>query len=533
MTQKWDVVIVGGGHNGLVTAAYLARAGLRVIVLERRSLVGGACVTEEVFPGFKVSTAAYLCSLLHPRIIQDLDLPRHGYFVFPKDPAFWTPFPDGRSLTIWQDQRQTCQEIARFSRNDAAAYPRYEEHIERLAGAIEQLLLITPPNVARTRLPDLLRLGKLGWVMSRINERTRLDLIRILTQSAGDFLDPWFESDALKVTLATDGVIGTSGGPRSPGTAYILLHHVMGKVNGHRGLWGFVRGGMGAVAHAIASAARSAGAIIRTDAEVQRILVRDDCATAAILTTGEEIPGRIIVSNADPKRTFLTLVGQQYLDPDFLEDVRRIRMTGCSMKINFALDELPSFRAAPGSHLQPHHRTTIHICPSLEDLERAWDDAKYGRPSRQPLLEITFPTTYDKTLAPEGKHIMGVFLQYTPYHLAEGSWHQLKEKYADQVMDLIEDYAPGFKDRVLHRQILSPLDLEEVFGLTGGNIFHGDMTLDQLFSLRPVGGWSQYRTPIRNLYLCGAGTHPGGGVMGVPGFNAAREILRDWRRGWR
>ena len=530
MTQKWDVVIVGGGHNGLVTAAYLARAGLRVIVLERRSLIGGACVTEEVFPGFKVSTAAYLCSLLHPRIIRDLDLPRHGYSVFPKDPAFWTPFPDGRSLTIWQDQRQTCQEIARFSRNDAAAYPPYEEHIERLAQAIEQLFLMTPPNVARTRLPDLLRWGKLGWVMSRINERTRLELIKIFTQSAADFLDPWFESDALKVTLATDGVIGTSGGPRSPGTAYVLLHHVMGKVNGHRGLWGFVRGGMGALAHALSSAARSAGAIIRTDAEVQRILIRENRATAAVLTTGEEIPGRILVSNADPKRTFLTLVEQQHLDPDFLEDVRRIRMNGSSMKINFALDGLPSFRAAPGSHLQPHHKTTIHICPSLEDLERAWDDAKYGRPSRQPLLEITFPTTYDETLAPEGKHIMGVFLQYTPYHLAEGSWHQLKEKYADRVMDLIEDYAPGFKDRILHRHVLSPLDLEEVFGLTGGNIFHGDMTLDQLFSLRPVGGWAQYRTPIRNLYLCGAGTHPGGGVMGVPGFNAAREILRDWSR---
>lgn len=533
MNQKWDAVIVGGGHNGLVTAAYLARAGLRVIVLERRSLIGGACVTEEVLPGFKVSTAAYLCSLLHPQIIRDLDLPRHGFCVFPKDPTSWTPFPDNRSLTIWQDQQQTCQEIARFSHNDAAAYPRYEEHIERIASAIEKLLFMTPPNLARVRTPDMVALAKLGWEMSRLDDRTRIELIRILTQSATDFLDPWFESDAVKVTLATDGVIGTSGGPRSPGTAYILLHHVMGKINGHRGLWGFVRGGMGALTQAIAAAARSSGAVIRTDAEVQRILVREGRATAALLTDGEEVPGRVIVSNADPKRTFLALVGEQHLDPTFLADVKRIRMTGCSMKINFALDGLPSFRAAPGSHLQPHHKTTIHLCPSLDDLERAWDDAKYGQPSRRPLLEITIPTTYDETLAPPGKHIMGVFLQYTPYRLAEGSWSWLKERYADQVMDLIEEYAPGFKDRVLFRQVLSPVDLEEIFGLTGGNIFHGDMALDQLFSLRPVGGWGRYRTPIRHLYLCGAGTHPGGGVMGVPGLNAAREILRDWKRGLR
>jgi len=529
VAKNWDAVIVGGGHNGLIAAAYLARAGLRVIVLERRPLVGGACVTEEIFPRFKVSTAAYLCSLLHPRIIAELDLPRFGYYIYPKEPVFFTPFADGRSLTFWQDQNRTCQEIARFSAKDAAAFPSYEEFIERLARIFEPLMLLTPPNLQRIRWTDALTWGKLGIGLMRVDETLRTALIRVLAQSAADFLARWFESDEVKVTLATDGVIGTGGGPRSPGTAYILLHHIMGKMNGHRGLWGFVRGGMGTVTHAIAASAQVAGATVRTNAEVDHIAVSNGRARAAILSSGEEVPGRIIISNADPQRTFLRLVGESHLDPSFVAEVKQIRMTGCCMKINFALDALPSFRAAPGSHLQPHHKATIHICSSLDELEQAWDDAKYGRPSRRPLLEITIPTTYDETLAPAGKHIMGVFLQYTPYRLAEGSWEELKESYADHVTNIIEEYAPGFKDRVLHRQVLSPPDLEEIYGLTGGNIFHGDMSLDQLFSLRPVAGWADYRTPIANLYLCGAGTHPGGGVMGLPGFNAAREILRDWK----
>lgn len=530
MPATWDAIVIGGGHNGLVAAAYLARGGLRVLALERRPMVGGACVTEEVFPGFRVSTASYLSSLLHERIIRDLDLPRHGYHVYAKDPAFFTPFPDGSHLTMWQDRRKTCDEIAKFSRKDAEAYPAYEDFIERLAEFAESMLLATPPNLTRTRAADLwgvLKLARAGW---RLGDDQRVGLAKIFTQSVTDFLDPWFESEQLKVTLATDGVIGTNGGPRTPGTAYVLLHHVMGKSDGHRGLWGFVRGGMGAVSESIAAAARAAGATIRTGAEVERILVRDGRAAGVILAGGEEILGRIVVSNADPKRTFLRLLDEHELPPDFLAAVKGIRMEGCSMKINLALAGLPDFKAIPGAKLMPHHKTTIHICPDTDYLERAWDDSKYGRPSERPLLEMTIPTVYDDSLAPPGRHIMGIFLQYTPYRLRDADWHGVKEQYADHVIRLIEEYAPGFSSLVLARQVLSPLDLEEIYGLTGGNIFHGEMSADQLFSLRPVAGWADYRTPIRGLYLCGSGAHPGGGVMGVPGFNAARRILSGWPR---
>jgi phytoene dehydrogenase-like protein len=527
----WDAIIVGGGHNGLVTAAYLARSGLRVLVLESRRVLGGASCTEEVFPGYKVSTAAYLCSLLQERVIRDLDLRRYGYRVYAKDPAFFTPFPDGSHFTMWQDQKKTCAEIAKFSQKDAAAYPAYEEHVERLAQFAERLLLVTPPNVARLRPRDLWGLGTLGWELLRLPGRDRVGNVKIFTQSAAEFLDQWFESEPLKVTLATDGVIGSNAGPRSPGTAYVLLHHVMGTMDGHRGLWGFVRGGMGMVAEAIAASARAADATIRTEAPVERILIRDGRAVGVVLRGGEEIYARAVVSNADPKRTFLQLVEEKELEPEFVRQVRNIRMEGCSMKINLALAGLPSFKAIPGSSLMPHHKTTIHICPDIDYIERAWDDAKYGRPSERPLIEITIPTTYDDSLAPSGKHLMGIFLQYAPYRLRDADWRTLREPYADRVMDLIEEYAPGFKNLILARHVLSPLDLEETFGLTGGNIFHGEMSVHQLFSFRPVPGWADYRTPIRCLYLCGSGTHPGGGVMGAPGHNAAREILRDWRAG--
>jgi len=530
MTQSWDAVIIGGGHNGLVTAAYLARGGLKVVVLERRHVLGGASVTEELWPGYKVSAAAYLCSLMQERIIRELDLARFGYHVYAKDPAFFTPFPDGRHLTMWQDQGSTCEEIAKFSRRDAERYPAYEAYVERLAQFAEGELLRTPPNFARARIGDLAGLGKLGWEVMRMPEEERIGQVKIFTQSVAEFLEPWFESEEVKVTLATDGVIGTNGGPRTPGTAYVLLHHVMGKVDGHRGLWGFVRGGMEAVSEAIAGAARTAGATIRTEAGVERVVVKDGRAIGVALEGGEEIRGRVVISNADPKRTFLGLVGEAHLDAQFAQAVRQIQMKGCSMKINLALDGLPNFRALPGNGLMPHHKTTMHICPNLEYVERAWDDAKYGRPSQRPLLEMTIPTTYDDSLAPAGKHVMGIFLQYTPYDLHDADWKSLKEKYADQVMEVIEEYAPGFRSLVRARQVLSPLDLEEIYGLTGGNIFHGEMSLGQLFFMRPVPGWARYRTPVRGLYLCGSGTHPGGGVMGAPGYNAAREILRDFRR---
>ncbi len=533
--RTWDIVIIGGGHNGLVTAAYLARGGLSVRVLERREVLGGACATEELWPGYKVSTAAYLCSLMQERIIRELDLPRFGYRVYAKDPAFFTPFPDGRHLTMWQDQKRTCGEIAKFSRKDAEVYPHYEEFVERLSQFAERMLLRTPPNITKAGWGDLAGLGKLGMELLRMPDDERIGQARIFTQSVAEFLEPWFESEEIKVTLATDGVIGTNGGPRSPGTAYVLLHHVMGGVDGHRGLWGFVRGGMGAISQSIADAARAAGAEISTGAVVDHVLMKDTAsgprAVGAVLANGEEIFAQTVVSCADPKRTFLGLVGEQHLPTDFAKAVREIAMQGCSMKINLALDGLPNFTAIPGSNLQPHHKTTMHICPSMDYVERGWDDAKYGRPSSHPLIEMTIPTTYDNSIAPPGKHIMGIFLQYTPYKLREGGWHDLKESYADRVMDHIEEYAPGFKRLVRHRQVLSPLDLEEIYGLTGGNIFHGEMSLGQLFFLRPVPGWARYRTPVRGLYMCGSGTHPGGGVMGAPGYNAAREILHDWKHG--
>lgn len=529
--EKWDVIIVGGGHNGLVAASYLARGGLRVLLLERRPVLGGACVTEETFPGFKVSTAAYLCSLLQERIIRELDLPRYGYHVYPKDPPFFTPFPDGRHLTMWQSLKNTCEEISKFSTQDAEVYPAFDAHLERLSQFAEKMLLVTPPNITRVGLGDLWSLGKISWDLFRMGDQDRLGQMKIFTESVADFLSQWFESEQLKVTLATDGVIGTNGGPRTPGTAYVLLHHVMGKVDGHRGLWGFVRGGMGMVSEAIASSARAAGATIHTEAEVERIWIRNGRALGVVLCNGDEIRARAVVSNADPKRTFLGLVGEKDLEPEFARQVRNIRMEGCSMKINLALTGLPRFKAIPASSSLPYHKATIHICPDMDYIERAWDDAKYGRPSKHPLLEITIPTAYDDSIAPSGKHLMGIFLQYTPYRLVEADWHTVKDKYADKVMDLVEEYAPGFKNLVLARQVLSPLDLEETFGLTGGNIFHGEMDVGQLFFLRPVPGWARYRTPIRGLYLCGSGTHPGGGVMGAPGYNAAREILADWRAG--
>jgi len=533
VTQAYDVVIIGGGHNGLVAAGYLAGAGLRTLVLESRQVVGGACVTEEVFPGFKVSTASYLCSLLQEKIIEDLELAKYGYQVFPKDPAFFSPFPDGRYLILWSDTRRTCEEIRKFSARDAEAYPRYEEFLERLAQFVEPLLLETPPDVTRRTLEDWWRLAGLGRRLRKMPDEELIGHLRILTESVKDFLDPWFESEQLKVALATDGVIGTSGGPYTPGTAYVLFHHCMGGVGGKRGLWGFVRGGMGGVTQALAASARARGAEIRTNARVERIITNNDLATGVVLEGGEEIRARALASNADPKRTFLKLLDPSCLDPEFLAAVRVLKMQGCCMKINLALDGLPDFRCLPGSSLAPHHKTTLHICPTLEYIERAYDDSKYGRPSQQPMLEITLPTTYDSSLAPPGKHLMNIFLQYTPYSLSPQcarDWHSLKESYADHVMDMIEEYAPGFKDRILHRHILSPLDLEEQYGLTGGNIFHGDMSVDQLYFLRPVPGWAKYRTPIRGLYLCGSGTHPGGGVMGAPGHNAAREILKDWKK---
>ncbi len=523
--SRYDAIIVGGGHNGLVTAAYLAKAGKRVLVLERRYQPGGACVTEEVWPGYRVSVASYLSSLLSPKVTADLELEKYGYKVDAKDPAFFSPFPDNRYLFMWQDRNKTLAEIAKFSRHDAEVYPAYEEHLERLSIVVESLLHVTPPVFPPKGVFDLPEYLKLLGKMRGLSAKEIVGLVKIFTQSAAEFLDEWFENEEIKVTLATDGVIGANGGPRSPGTAYILLHHCMGGVAGHRGLWGFVRGGMGAISNAIAASAKAAGAEIRTDAEVQTIKIENGRARGVVLRSGEEFDAPLIASNLDPKRTFLRLVDQRHLDAEFLDQIHKYRCEGTSIKINLAVSALPNFRALPGT-LGPQHRATMHICPDIDYVEKAWDDAKYGRPSKSPLLELTSPTQYDASLAPAGKHIIGIFLQYAPYRLREGTWDELREPFTRRVLEIIDDYAPGFSSGVEHVQTLTPLDLEREYGLTGGNIFHGEMSIDQMFMLRPVSGWARYRTPIRGLFMCGSGTHPGGGVMGTPGHNAAREMLK-------
>ena len=530
MPETFDAIIVGGGHNGLVTAAYLAAAGRKVLVLESRELVGGCAVTEEIWPGYKVSTASYLSSLMQEKVVQDLELAKFGYRVDAKDPAFFSPFPDGRYFFMWQDRQKTLAEIAKFSARDAAAYPKYEDHLERLAQVAESLLLTTPPNFPPSGAGDFLEYLKLSGKVRGLSKAEIVGLVKIFTQSAAEFLDEWFESEQVKVTLATDGVIGANGGPRSPGTAYILLHHCMGGVNGHRGLWGFVRGGMGSVSNAIADSARSRGAVIRTNATVGKILVRDGQARGVALANGDEIQARIVASNLDPRRTFLQLMDTADLPADFLDGIRKFRSEGTSLKMNLALTGLPDFKALPGNPAGargPQHGATMHICPSVEYIEHAWDDAKYGRPSQSPLIEMTIPTIYDPSLAPEGRHIMGIFLQYAPYTLRDSNWDRERIRYTERILDVIEEYCPNIRSIIEHKQTLTPLDLERRFGITGGNIFHGEMSLDQMFVLRPLAGWAKYRTPVRGLYLCGSGAHPGGGVMGAPGHNAAREILRD------
>jgi len=526
MPQRFDAIIIGGGHNGLVTAAYLARAGRKTIVLERREMVGGCAVTEELWPGFRVSTASYLTSLLQERVIQDLELPRFGYQVDAKDPAFFSPFPDGRCFYMWQDGQRTLQEIAKFSPRDAEIYPAFEAQLERLAQVVEGLLLTTPPPFPPRGIGDLVEHLKIAGRLRKLAPADLVALVKIFTQSAAELLDEWFESPELKVTLATDGVIGANGGPRSPGTAYILMHHVMGSVAGHRGLWGFVRGGMGAVSEAIAASARSHGAVVRTGAAVEKILVRGGRATGVVLASGEEIAGGVVASNLDPRVTFLRLLAEPDLPSDFVTAIRRFRTEGTSCKINLALSGLPEFKGLPAGP-GPQHRATMHICPDIDYIERAWDDAKYGRPSDRPMLELTIPTMYDPSLAPPGKHVMGIFLQYAPYTLRQGTWDDAREPFYHRVVELMEEYIPNIRSIIIDKQVLTPLDLERRFGITGGNIFHGEMSLDQMFVMRPVAGYARYRTPVRGLYLCGSGAHPGGGVMGAPGYNAAREMLKD------
>ena len=527
MSASYDLIVIGAGHNGLVTAAYAARAGLKVLVLERREVLGGACVTEEVWPGYKVSTAAYVNSLLRPEIIRELELQRHGFEMLPRSPSSFTPFPDGRSLMLGPDKALTRREISKFSTRDADALPRYEAMLERVADFLEPTLVMTPPNPWSLRPANLVQLAKLGLGFVRLGPDGQ-KAVEILAGAATPILDRWFESEQLKVTLATDAIIGAMASPSMPGTAYVLFHHVMGECNGVRGVWGYVRGGMGGVSGAIAGAARERGAEIRTSAEVIRILVKQGTVQGVALADGTEIRAPRVASGADANVTFLKLMDNGDLPPEFVEAVRNIDYASASCKINIALSELPDFTSVPGTVPGPQHRGTIHISPTMEYIERAYDDAKYGRPSERPIIEATIPSALDDTLAPPGQYVMSMFTQYFPSRLAPGlSLPEEKEKYADRCFDLMNEFAPNFKRSVIARQVLTPVDLEQRFGLTGGNIMQGVMSLSSLSFMRPVPGYADYRTPVRGLYLCGAATHPGGGVMGACGYTAAREILRD------
>jgi phytoene dehydrogenase-like protein len=528
MRAPYDAVIIGGGHNGLVTAAYLARAGKKVLVLERRAVLGGAAVTEEVFPGFRFSVCSYVVSLLRPEIIRELDLPRHGLEILPLDGTF-TPMPNGDHLWRMSDHARTRREIYRHSPVDAEAYDEYAKAMVDMARFVKPILAMVPPDPLSLDPRGLRQLLGLLRRFQGLAPRSRRSLLQLMTMSAADLLDQWFETDVLKATMSASGIIGTFLGVRSPGTAYVLLHHYMGEIDGAFRSWGFSRGGTGAISLAIASAAKEAGAEIVTDATIERIKVKDGRATGVVMKGGSEIDAKVVASSVDPHRTFLKMMEPGTLDDAFLGEVRRYKLRGSSGKVNLALDALPDFTSLPGPGA--HLRGAISISPSIEYMEHAYDDAKYGRFSRRPYIDIVIPSLTDPSVAPPGKHVVSCFVQYAPYKLKEGTWDEKRDAFGDAVIDTVAEYAPNLKKIILHRQVLTPLDLEREWGLTEGNIFQGELSLEQLFFLRPVPGWARYRTPVRNLYMCGSATHPGGGIMGAPGRLAALEILKDWKRG--
>jgi len=526
--SNYDVIVIGGGHNGLVNAAYLARAGRKVLVLERRHVVGGAAVTEEVFPGFKFSVCSYVVSLLRPEIIRELDLPRHGLEILPLDGTF-TPMPNGDYLWRVNDHAKTRREIARHSKVDAEAYDEYGKAMVDMGRFVKPILNMTPPDPTSLDPRGLMHLLTLGRRFQALSDDDKYNQIQLMTMSAVDFLDQWFETDVLKATMSASGIIRTFLGVRSPGTAYVLLHHYMGEIDGAFRSWGLSRGGTGAISNAIAGAAREAGAEIRTDTSVSKIIVTDGTAVGVVLDDGDYLTCQVVSSSVDPNLTFLHMVGAEHLPDEFVADIRRYKFRGSSGKVNLALDALPDFtcRPGPGAHL----RGAVSISPSIEYMERAYDDAKYGRYSTRPYIDVVIPSLTDPSVAPPGKHVMSCFVQYAPYHLkdgnGDGNWDEHKDAFGDTVINTLAVHAPNIKDIILHRQVLTPLDLEREWGLTEGNIFQGELTLEQLFFLRPAPGWAQYRTPVGNLYMCGSATHPGGGIMGAPGRNAARRILKE------
>ena len=526
MAKTYDAIVVGGGHNGLICAAYLARAGRDVLVLERRDVLGGAAVSEELHPGFTFSVCSYVVSLLRPRIIRELELPRRGLELIPLECSF-LPLPDGDSLCRWSDPHETRREIARFSARDAEVYPEFGIAMTKLGRFAKRIIDSPPPNPASLHPKDVWQLLRLGEQFGKLGPDLMHLNTKLMTMSAVDFLDMWFESDVLKAPMSASGIIGTMLGVRSPGTAYVLLHHYMGEIDGAFRSWGFAKGGTGSVSRACADAARSFGAEIRTGVPVERFLVRNGEAAGVVLESGDEIRAKTVVSSLDPHRTFLRLLGEEHLDGAFVTAIQRYKLRGSSGKVNLALDRLPEFICRPGDG--PHLRGDIAIAPSIDYLERAYDQAKYGEFSRRPYLNVVIPSLCDPSVAPPGKHVMSIFVQYAPYHIKQGAehWPEQREAFGDAVIDTLAEYCPTLKEAILYRQVLTPWDLEQEFGLTEGNIFHGELSMEQLLFNRPAAGWAHYRTPIRNLWICGSGAHPGGGVMGAPGELAAKTILKS------
>ena len=524
-SRAYDAVIVGGGHNGLVAAAYLARAGLEVVVLERRHVLGGAAVTEEVFPGFRFSVASYVVSLLRPEIVRELELPRHGLEILPLDGTF-TPL-DGDYLWRVNDHGRTLRELRRWSATDAEAYDDFGRLMLEMAKFIKPILSIPPPDPGRFRPREWIPVARLARDFRALPQEQQAAFVQLMTMSAADFLDQWFETDPLKATMSASGIIGTFQGIRSPGTAYVLLHHYMGEIDGVLRAWGIPRGGTGGISSAIAEAARSFGAEIRTETAVEQFLIRGEEVTGVVTSSGEEVTASVTLSSLDPRQTFVRLVPRGHLDSTFIDEVDRYRYRGSSGKVNLALDGLPEFTCRP--HDDDHLRGAISFSPSVDYMEVAYDDAKAGRFSRRPYIDSIIPTLVDPSMAPPGKHVMSCFVQYAPYHLADADeWDDgRRDEFGETVIDTIAERAPNIRDLVLHAQVLTPKDIEERFGLSEGNIFQGELSLEQLFFNRPVPGWARYRTPLRNLWMCGSATHPGGGIMGAPGRLAALQVARS------
>jgi phytoene dehydrogenase-like protein len=529
MPLPLDAVIIGGGHNGLVCAGYLAGAGLRVRVLERRAIVGGAAVTEEFHPGYRNSTASYTVSLLHSKIIAELNLAHHGLRILERPMGNFLPLPEGNHLVLHGNLRANQAEFARFSHKDAARLPDYYGMLERAARLLRALALQTPPN-AGGGLIDALRGLRAANQLRRLALAEQRDLLALFTRSAGDLLDQWFDTDAIKGAFGFDSVVGNFASPYTAGSAYVLLHHVFGEVNGRSGAWGHAVGGMGAITQAMAAEARRRGAQISTRTEVVGVNVRAGRADGVMLADGSQLKAHCVIANVNPKRLYLDLLDPGALDEDFVRRIRAYRCGSATLRINLALDKLPQFSCLPLGRVTDHHRSGIIMCPSLSYMERAYFDARFNGWSREPVVEMLIPSTVDDTLARPGGHVASLFCQhFNPCLPDGGSWDEAREPATDSALRIVESYAPGFIDSIIARKVLSPLDLEREFGLIGGDIFHGALGLDQLYSARPLLGHGNYRGPLVGLYMCGAGTHPGGGVSGLPGHNAAREILSDLR----